>query len=137
MPKRRQAWASWNFLRSENEETGAHGASVTYWMNCLQGIDEDKPLFVTSAPAVQPAPELTFGKYSCEHPRYNAAAFGAQKRLGQIQGRRHTWFCGAWTGYGFHEDGLRSALPWPRRSARQYHGAPRRLSWRRPRSNRV
>ena len=46
----------------------------------------------------------------CEHPQYNAAAFAAQKRLGEIQGRRHTWFCGAWTGYGFHEDGLRSGL---------------------------
>jgi predicted NAD/FAD-binding protein len=48
----------------------------------------------------------TFGKHICEHPQYNAAAFAAQKRLGEIQGRRHTWFCGAWTGYGFHEDGL-------------------------------
>ena len=58
----------------------------------------------------EPDPALTFGKYACEHPQYNAAAFAAQKRLGEIQGRRHTWFCGAWTGYGFHEDGLRSAL---------------------------
>ncbi len=46
----------------------------------------------------------------CEHPQFNAAAFAAQKRLGDIQGRRHTWFCGAWTGYGFHEDGVRSGL---------------------------
>ena len=46
----------------------------------------------------------------CEHPQYNAAAFAAQKRLDEIQGRRHTWFCGAWTGYGFHEDGLQSGL---------------------------
>ena len=45
-----------------------------------------------------------------EHPQYNAAAFAARKRLGEIQGRRRTWFCGAWTGYGFHEDGLRSGL---------------------------
>ena len=79
-------------------------------MNRLQGIDDDKPLFVSLNPPFEPDPELTFGKYICEHPQYNAAAFAAQKRLGEIQGRRHTWFCGAWTGYGFHEDGLRSGL---------------------------
>jgi predicted NAD/FAD-binding protein len=61
-------------------------------------------------PPVAPDPALTFGKYLCEHPQYNAAAFAAQKRLPEIQGKRHTWFCGAWTGYGFHEDGLRSGL---------------------------
>ncbi len=84
--------------------------AVTYWMNRLQGIDPDKPLFVSLNPPFEPAPELTFGQYLCEHPQYDAAAFAAQKRLGEIQGQRHTWFCGAWTGYGFHEDGLRSGL---------------------------
>jgi predicted NAD/FAD-binding protein len=84
--------------------------SVTYWMNELQAIDHDKPLFVSLNPPVAPDPALTFGKYLCEHPQYNATAFAAQKRLPEIQGRRHTWFCGAWTGYGFHEDGLRSGL---------------------------
>jgi predicted NAD/FAD-binding protein len=79
-------------------------------MNQLQGIDEDKPLFVSLTPPFAPADELTFGKYTCEHPQYTRAAFAAQKRLADIQGRRHTWFCGAWTGYGFHEDGLRSGL---------------------------
>ena len=84
--------------------------AVTYWMNRLQGIDPNKPLFVSLKPPFEPAPELTFGQYLCEHPQYNAAAFAAQKRLGEIQGQRHTWFCGAWTGYGFHEDGLRSGV---------------------------
>jgi hypothetical protein len=72
--------------------------------------DADKPLFVSLNPPFAPRDELTFGKYMCEHPQYNQAAFAAQKRLGDIQGRRHTWFCGAWTGYGFHEDGIRSGL---------------------------
>jgi uncharacterized protein len=84
--------------------------AVTYWMNELQGIERDRPLFVSLNPPFEPAPNLTFGRYICEHPQYNAAAFAAQKRLHEIQGRRHTWFCGAWTGYGFHEDGLRSGL---------------------------
>ena len=110
MPKRRRAWASWNFLRWQRQGTTVNDVAVTYWMNQLQGIDEDKPLFVSLNPPFEPAPELTFGKYICEHPQYNAAAFAAQKRLGEIQGKRHTWFCGAWTGYGFHEDGLRSGL---------------------------
>jgi len=110
MPKRRRAWASWNFLRWPRRESVANDVSVTYWMNELQGIDPDKPLFVSLNPLVAPDPALTFGKYLCEHPQYNAAAFAAQKRLPEIQGRRHTWFCGAWTGYGFHEDGLRSGL---------------------------
>jgi predicted NAD/FAD-binding protein len=110
MPKRQRAWASWNFLRWQRRTAAENDVAVTYWMNKLQGIDLDKPLFVTLNPPFVPAPELTFGTYICDHPRYNAAAFAAQKRLGEIQGRRHTWFCGAWTGYGFHEDGLRSGL---------------------------
>ncbi len=110
MPKRRRAWASWNFLRWRRESTAGNDVAVTYWMNRLQGIDDDKPLFVSLNPPFAPAPELTFGKYLCDHPQYTARAFAAQKRLHEIQGRRHTWFCGAWTGYGFHEDGLRSAL---------------------------
>jgi predicted NAD/FAD-binding protein len=110
MPKRRRAWASWNFLRWQREGEAMNDVAVTYWMNRLQGIDADKPLFVSLNPPFEPAPELTFGQYLCEHPRYTAAAFAAQKRLAEIQGPRHTWFCGAWTGYGFHEDGLRSGL---------------------------
>ena len=110
MPRRRHAWASWNFLRWPREGAALNDVAVTYWMNRLQNIPHDKPLFVSLNPPFAPDPDLTFGKYMCEHPQYNAAAFAAQKRLGEIQGRRHTWFCGAWTGYGFHEDGLRSAL---------------------------
>jgi predicted NAD/FAD-binding protein len=110
MPKRRRAWASWNFLRWQREATADNDVSVTYWMNPLQGIDDEKPLFVSLNPPIEPDPALTFGRFTVEHPQYSAAAFAAQKRLGEIQGRRHTWFCGAWTGYGFHEDGLRSGL---------------------------
>ena len=110
MPKRKRAWASWNFLRWQREGSAHNDVAVTYWMNPLQGIDADKPLFVSLNPPFEPAPELTFGKYMCEHPQYNAAAFAAQKKLADIQGERRTWFCGAWTGYGFHEDGLRSGL---------------------------
>src|SRR6266567_4015067 len=110
MPKRRRAWASWNFLRWRRESSAGNDVAVTYWMNRLQGIDDDKPLFVSLNPPFAPAPTMTFGKYIMDHPQFDAAALATQKRLGTIQGQRHTWFCGAWTGYGFHEDGLRSGL---------------------------
>jgi uncharacterized protein len=110
MPKRRNAWASWNFLRWRRETPAQNDVAVTYWMNRLQGIDDSKPLFVSLNPPFEPAPHLTFGKFTFAHPQYDASAFAAQRRLPEIQGRRRTWFCGAWTGYGFHEDGLRSGI---------------------------
>jgi predicted NAD/FAD-binding protein len=110
MPKRQRAWASWNFLRWNRRGSALNDVAVTYWMNRLQGLPADKPLFVSLNPPQAPDPALTFGRYLCEHPQFDAAAFDAQKRLPAIQGRRQTWFCGAWAGYGFHEDGLRSGL---------------------------
>ncbi|MEY9179937.1 putative NAD/FAD-binding protein [Bradyrhizobium sp. USDA 313] len=110
MPKRRQAWASWNFLQWPRQTPVQSDVAVTYWMNRLQGIDESRPLFVSLNPPFEPAAHLTFGKFSFAHPQYDLAAFAAQRRLPAIQGRRRTWFCGAWTGYGFHEDGLQSGI---------------------------
>jgi uncharacterized protein len=110
MPRRKRAWASWNFLRWPRTGSHVNDVAVTYWMNNLQNIDPSRPLFVSLNPPFAPDPKLTFGRYAYDHPQYDAAAFAAQKRLDEIQGRRHTWFCGAWHGYGFHEDGLRSAL---------------------------
>jgi predicted NAD/FAD-binding protein len=108
MPKRKAAWASWNFLRQGDD--GERLCAVSYWMNELQGIDPAKPLFVTLNPPFEPRPELTFGRYSYDHPQFDSAALAARKQLPEIQGTQRTWFCGAWTGHGFHEDGLRSGL---------------------------
>jgi predicted NAD/FAD-binding protein len=110
MPRRKDAWAAWNFLRWQRKESALNDVAVTYWMNPLQNIANDKPVFVSLNPPFEPDAALTFGTYVFEHPRYDAAAFAAQERLFQIQGRNHTWFCGAWTGFGFHEDGLKSGL---------------------------
>ncbi len=79
-------------------------------MNALQGIDPACPLFVSLNPPFEPDGALTFARFTCDHPQFDQAAFTAQARLDDIQGTNRTWFCGAWTGYGFHEDGLRSAL---------------------------
>lgn len=110
MPKRRRAWGAWNFLRGNGRGEAGGAVAVTYWMNALQHIDADKPLFVSLNPPFEPDAGLTFARFTCDHPQFDAAAFAAQARLDQIQGANRTWFCGAWTGYGFHEDGLRSGL---------------------------
>lgn len=109
MPQRQPAWAAWNAIRRSGPDDGRE-ISLTYWMNRLQNIDSRFPLFVTLNPAFEPDPALTFGEWSFDHPQFDSAAFDAQTRLPQIQGQRSTWFAGAWTGFGFHEDGLKSGL---------------------------
>lgn len=107
MPRRRSVWSSWNYLRTGE---GGGQPTVSYWMNSLQGIDPARPLFVTLNPAVEPDPALVFGEWSYDHPQFDAAAIAAQRSLSALQGRRRSWYSGAWTGYGFHEDGLQSGL---------------------------
>jgi predicted NAD/FAD-binding protein len=108
MPKRKSVWSSWNYLARETNDGSA--VAVTYWMNALQSIDGRYPLFVSLNPPHPPAPHLTFQTFTCDHPQFDAAALVAQRRLHLIQGVRNTWFCGAYAGYGFHEDGLTSGL---------------------------
>lgn len=109
MPKRRKCWASWNYLRS-TQPCGRHGVAVTYWMNRLQGISDEYPLFVTLNPESEPAPGSVFAEFCYEHPQFDASSMAAQQKLKSIQGDNNTFFAGAWTGYGFHEDGLSSGL---------------------------
>lgn len=108
MPKRREAWAAWNFLRDSDTSEG--DVCVSYSMQHLQGIDPACPLFVTLNPPRPPRPELVFRTFSYAHPQFTQAAFAGQKLLQRVNGRNRVWFAGAWTGYGFHEDGLRSGL---------------------------
>lgn len=109
MPKRRRAWAAWNYRRSSANEADGD-VTVTYWMNRLQNIDPTIPLFVTLNPVGEPEPAAVHGEWTYDHPQFDAAAMAAQKRLDTIQGKDGIWLAGAWTGYGFHEDGLRSGL---------------------------
>lgn len=104
MPRRQAAWASWNYVGD-----AAHDGGVTYWMNRLQGLDGE-PLFVSLNPATEPRPETVIRDQTYEHPVFDAAAIAAQRRLWTLQGRRNTWFAGAWFGSGFHEDGLQAGL---------------------------
>jgi len=109
MPKRKGAWAAWNYLAS-NDREGSQSVSLTYWMNRLQNIDPSRPLFVTMNPARQPDPDLVFQSFSYDHPVFDQAAIDAQAALPTIQGVNRTWFCGSYLGYGFHEDGLKSGI---------------------------
>ena len=106
MPCRRRVWSSWNYLSSGTAEKRL---SVTYWMNRLQGIAGD-PLFVTLNPLREPRGELVHYATTYRHPQFDRAAIAAQERLWSLQGVRNTWFCGAYFGAGFHEDGLQSGL---------------------------
>lgn len=108
MPKRKITWSSWNYLTHKDMESDL--MTVSYWMNRLQNIDNDKPVFVTLNPPTPPAADKTFGHYIYDHPQFDRAAMAAQRALPAIQGAHRAWFCGAWTGFGFHEDGLQSAL---------------------------
>jgi predicted NAD/FAD-binding protein len=108
MPRRRRVWSSWNYA----SQTGASDPdlSVTYWMNRLQGLPEDAPLFVTLNPLIEPDPALVHRREIYHHPIFNAAAGRAQQDLWSLQGARNTWFAGAYFGAGFHEDGLQAGL---------------------------
>ena len=108
MPRRRAAWASWNYLADTAADRQA--LSVTYWMNRLQPLGTDRPLLVTLNPAQPPRPELVLHRDVYEHPLFDASAMRAQTALWSLQGRRRTWFCGAHFGAGFHEDGLQAGL---------------------------
>ncbi|MFN7055498.1 NAD(P)/FAD-dependent oxidoreductase [Hyphomonas sp.] len=105
MPKRKAAWASWNVLKQDNGDI-----CLSYWMNRLQGLPPERPVFITLNPAEPPDPALTFHEYSFDHPQFDAPAEAAVRSLKRIQGKDGLWFAGAWMGRGFHEDGLKSGL---------------------------
>lgn len=109
MPKAKKAWASWVYSKSckapNNEQL-----SVTYWMNNLQGIDQNYPLFVTLNPNETINQKDIFSTFVYEHPVFDASAVMAQDEIEKIQGIDGIYFCGAYQKYGFHEDGLASAL---------------------------
>lgn len=108
MPKRRGAWASWNYVAPRASQR--EGASFTYWMNRLQNIPDETPLFVTLNPPRSPRPGTLHHSETYDHPIFDLQAVKSQKRLWDLQGVQRTWFCGAYFGYGFHEDGLQAGL---------------------------
>lgn len=107
MPRRRRAWASWNY----HLDGGAGGrAAVTYHMNRLQGLRAPVEFLVTLNRTAAIDPARILRRLTYHHPVFDESGVRAQARLAELNGRRHTWFCGAWQGNGFHEDGVVSAL---------------------------
>jgi predicted NAD/FAD-binding protein len=109
LPRRRRAWAAWNY-RSDGAVGGDGAVSVHYLLNRLQPVPFTRPVIVSLNPAVAPDPATVLRAFDYAHPVFDGPALRAQRRLPALQGAGNVWFCGAWTGYGFHEDGLRSGL---------------------------
>jgi len=107
LPRRRAVWSAWNYLAGPTADAPM---SVSYLLNHLQPLPFKQPVIVTLNPQQEPAASSVLGRYEYEHPILDADTVVAQGQLAGIQGRARTWFCGAWTGYGFHEDGLASAI---------------------------
>jgi len=115
MPKKREAWSAWNYLTISSPVTGTGNidqVSLTYNMNILQHIPANTfgDVLVTLNPLHQPDPATVQGRYTYRHPLYTAKAVKAQKMLSKIQNKRGISYAGAWTKYGFHEDGFSSGL---------------------------
>jgi predicted NAD/FAD-binding protein len=112
LPRRRRAWAAWNYARAVDTPREQAAVCLHYLINRLQPLPWSEPVVVSlnPDPARMPDPAHVIGAYDYSHPVFDLAAVAAQKRLPSIQGRSRVWFCGAWARYGFHEDGLSSAL---------------------------
>ena len=113
LPRRKKVWSAWNYLSSTGEgddDSAQRPVAVSYLLNQLQPLPFKTPVIVTLNPIHEPDPELLLRSFDYEHPVLNQAAAASQKLLASIQGLNRAWFCGAWSGFGFHEDGLKSAL---------------------------
>ena len=109
MPKNKNCWASWVYLlQSRKDENKA--VSLSYWMNNLQTLDNDYPIIVTLNPGRAPNADKILDTHTFSHPIFDQKAIRAQSKIPDIQGKNNMWFCGAYQRYGFHEDGLLSAV---------------------------
>jgi len=110
LPQCKLAWAAWNYERAADTAKEQSAVCLHYLINRLQPLPWETPVVVSLNPGRTIAADKMIGEYDYSHPVFDATAVDAQRRLPQIQGRSNTWYCGAWTRYGFHEDGLMSGL---------------------------
>jgi predicted NAD/FAD-binding protein len=108
LPRSRRAWSAWNYLAG-SDRAGERPVAVSYLINKLQPLPFSTPVIVSLNPPFEPDPALVLRRFEYAHPIFDARATAAQDAIVRLQGQRNTWFAGAWLGYGFHEDGLRSA----------------------------
>jgi predicted NAD/FAD-binding protein len=109
LPRRRRVWSAWNYSAGRATPEG-RPVAVHYLLNKLQPLPCARPVIVSLNPHREPADGSVHAEIDYEHPVFGAGADAAQARLAAIQGTRRTWYCGAWTRHGFHEDGLASAI---------------------------
>ena len=109
MPKRYVAWSSWNYITTSPSLSSVPTVCLTYWMNLLQHIPSLYGMVLVTLNPLHP-PRYAQGSWTYHHPLYNAAAIRSQKLLPRIQNTRGISYAGAWTKYGFHEDGFSSGL---------------------------
>ena len=112
MSKNMKVWSSWNYLQDSQR---TNELTVTYWMNKLQNLGTDTNIFVSLNPFKKPKKDKIFKVINYEHPLYTFETFRKQEKIDSIQGRSNIWFCGAYLGYGFHEDGISSSMKIARR----------------------
>lgn len=110
LPHTKLAWAAWNYESAPSEQAQASRVSLHYLINKLQPIPFEQPVLVSLNPIREIPAECVLGEYDYAHPVFDLAATKAQSQMPSLQGIKHTYFCGAWMGYGFHEDGLKAGL---------------------------
>jgi predicted NAD/FAD-binding protein len=121
LPANPKTWAAWNYERAASSERESSRVCLHYLLNRLQRIPFAQPVVVSLNPLQAIDPATIVGEYDYAHPVFDLKAIDAQKRVPLLQGQRHTWYAGAWTGYGFHEDGLKSGLQVGRALLKQIH----------------
>jgi predicted NAD/FAD-binding protein len=121
LPSNSKTWAAWNYERAASTERESSRVCLHYLLNRLQRIPFQQPVVVSLNPLQDIDPASILGEYDYAHPVFDMAAINAQKSVPLLQGQQNTWFAGAWTGYGFHEDGLKSGLQVGRALLKQIH----------------
>jgi uncharacterized protein len=122
LPKNRLTWSAWNYERGDPAQEGSR-VCLHYLINKLQPIPFEQPVVVSLNPTRPIDRGQILAEFDYAHPVMDLAATRAQSRLPEINGKQQAWFCGAWTRYGFHEDGLMSGLAAARDVLREIHGA--------------
>ena len=110
LPQRPAAWAAWNYERAAERKQESTRVCLHYLLNKLQPMPFKQPIVESLNPVRPIAAHKVLAEFEYSHPVFDLAAIRAQQRVPELQGNQHTWYCGAWTGYGFHEDGLKSGL---------------------------
>jgi len=108
MPKKKLAWAAWNYERAVDPSNEARRVCLHYWINRLQPLPFTQDVVVSLNPVRPIDPSQVLGEYDYAHPVFDLTAIQAQRLLPSVQGQQRTWFAGAWMGYGFHEDGFKA-----------------------------